>query len=400
MVVQLDVKKAFDHVDHRAAFKAMRLQGVSPFSMALIAAIWNGSCMKARLGTVSSSKVRMSRGLPQGAPESLVIFTMIMELVLRDLIKSWITRKLAWRLDDFVLAAICYADDVVLVAASVAAAEVMVAEVIAKLKDVGLTVGAQTTHWTSHPKMVDKSIMVDGLAVLWEEVLEFVGFKGDGVSGRECKTCDCTQISSSQQVSGEMEICSEFFMAPRVDAPEHGKNYNVAGFSLEFECLDDNQGTKGQNCELECENGGKRDWCEEASVDGDGPVVEWHRMGRWIVQHERRICHQRAMHSVGQVMLPEWTTKESVRRPGDVEDFHGGDGDSSTGKKWRKTNGLAAPTAFQNLQVGGHGGGGGFQILWKCRRFFEISPEFHGLAASCSKPCELETICEIFGKSP
>ena len=79
----------------------MRLQGVRPFSMALIAAIWNGSCMKARLGTVLSSKVRMSRGVPQGAPESPVIFIMIMELVLRDLIKSWITQKLAWRLDDF-----------------------------------------------------------------------------------------------------------------------------------------------------------------------------------------------------------------------------------------------------------------------------------------------------------
>ena len=88
VVVQLDVKKAFDHVDHRAAFKAMKLQGVSLFSMALIAAFWNGSCMKARLGTVSSNNVRMSRGLVQGVPESPVIFTVIMELVLRDLIKS------------------------------------------------------------------------------------------------------------------------------------------------------------------------------------------------------------------------------------------------------------------------------------------------------------------------
>ena len=59
---------------------------------------------------------------------------MIMELVLRDLIKSWVTRKLAWRPHDSVLAVNCHADDVVLVAASVAAAEVMVAEVIATLK--------------------------------------------------------------------------------------------------------------------------------------------------------------------------------------------------------------------------------------------------------------------------
>ena len=158
VVVQLDVKKAFDHVDHRAALKAMKLLDVSPFSMALIAAIWNGNCMEARLGTVSSSKVRLGRGLPQGAPESPVIFTMIMELVSRDLLKSWIARKLAWRLDDFVLAAIC---------SSVVAAEVMVTE----------NIGSQKTHWTSHPKMVDNSIMVYRLAVLWEEVLEFVGSK-------------------------------------------------------------------------------------------------------------------------------------------------------------------------------------------------------------------------------
>ena len=49
VVVQLDVKKAFDHEDHRAAFKAMRVQSLSPFLMALIAAIWSGSCMTARV---------------------------------------------------------------------------------------------------------------------------------------------------------------------------------------------------------------------------------------------------------------------------------------------------------------------------------------------------------------
>ena len=221
VVVELYVKKAFDHVDHRAASKAMKLQSVSPFSMALIAAIWHGSCMKACLGAVSSSKVRMSRGLPQGAPESPVIFTMIMELVLRDLIKSWIARNLAWRLDDFVLAAICHADDVVSVAALVAAAEVMVAEVIAKVKDVGLTVGAQRTHWTSHPKMVDKNIMVLGLAVLWKEVLQFVASKVclDG----NARDTIAHRNSSGPQMPGEVETCVEFFMASKIDAFEHCK---------------------------------------------------------------------------------------------------------------------------------------------------------------------------------
>ena len=53
------------------------------------------------------------------------------------------------------------------------------------------------------------------------------------------------------------------------------------------------------------------------------------------------------------------------------------------------------PTAFQNSQVGGDGGGGDFQIHWKRIRFFGISPEQHGMAAFSSKPCGLEAICEI-----
>ena len=106
--------------------------------------------MKACLGTVSSNKVRMSRGLRQGAP---VIITMITDLVMRDLIKSWITRKPGLEAGRFCVGCdICYADDVVLVAVSMSAAEKMVTEVIAKLKEVGLSVGAQKTHWTSYPK--------------------------------------------------------------------------------------------------------------------------------------------------------------------------------------------------------------------------------------------------------
>ena len=79
------------------------------------------------------------------------------------------------------------------------------------------------------------------------------------MSGRECKTCDRTQNSSSQQMSGEMETCVEFSMAHQIVAVEHCKDYDVAGLPLEFECLDDGQGTKGQNCELERENGGTED---------------------------------------------------------------------------------------------------------------------------------------------
>ena len=99
---------------------------------------------------------------------------MIMELLLRDLVRSWNTRNFSWSLDGFVLPAICHADDVVLVAGSVCAAETMVEETIGKFKEVGLAVGAEKTHWTSLPKTEHSCITVDGQLVMWE-TLEFVG---------------------------------------------------------------------------------------------------------------------------------------------------------------------------------------------------------------------------------
>ena len=164
--------------------------------------------------------------------------------------------------------------------------------------------------------------MVDGLAVLCEEVLEFVGSKVClGGNARHA-------ITSSQPMSGEMETCSEFFMASKIAALEHCKNNNLAGFSLEFECLNDDQGTKGQHCELGscCQNGLQRYLCEGLEMSGTSmeemATVPLERNGE------------------GQMVWP-------------------------------------APTTFQNLQVGGHGGGRGFQVHWKCRRFCGISPQQH-----------------------
>ena len=267
--------------------------------------------MKACLGTVTSNKIQMSRGLPQGAPESPVIFTMIMELVLRDLIKSWISRKLAWRLDDFTLAAICYADDVVLIAVSVSAAETMVSEVIEKLKDVGLTVGAQKTHWTSFPKMVDKNIMVEGSAVVWEEVLEFVGSMVCLDGNARHAIAHRTAQANKCRAKWKLVLNSPWlFRLLRLNIV---KTTMWQAFPLELECLDDGQGTEGQNCELERENGGECCWSEKTARNGAGTVVEtlaqdWSSLDREM-QYERAGGHQRSYAQLG------WTCgKDGLQR--------------------------------------------------------------------------------------
>ena len=144
--------------------------------------------MRARLGTALSNKVQMSRGLPQGALESHGHFQN----------NHGAGPETG---DDFVLAAMYNADGVVLAAASVAAAEMMVAEVIAKTESCGFD------SWCRGNTL--------------DEPSEDDGHKH--WSGR----VGCARF--------------EFIMVPKEVALEHCEVDNVAGFSVELERLDDGE---------------------------------------------------------------------------------------------------------------------------------------------------------------
>ena len=140
-----------------------------------------------------------------------------------------------------------------LIAVSVSAAETMVSEVIEKLKEVG------PDGWCTE-NTLDEFSEDDGQQHHGGRIGCGVGGSSgvcgiDGVFGWECKTCNRTQNSSSQQMSSKMETCVEFPMAPQIVAVEHHKDYDVAGLPLELECLDD--GPRHRETKLRA---GAREW--------------------------------------------------------------------------------------------------------------------------------------------
>ena len=133
--------------------------------------------------------VVLERGLPQGAPESPLIFVLVSELVLRPLLARWRARGSGWQVDGLWVAAVCYADDVLLLSSSLQDLQVMLAEITEAFSCVGLEVGIPKTHWTSFPPREGHCLRWSGHDLAWEHSLTFVGSVID-LSGCDARAVD------------------------------------------------------------------------------------------------------------------------------------------------------------------------------------------------------------------
>ena len=188
-VVQLDLSKAFDRVKHSAAIRALKLQSATPQCIALFCSLMMRSTMAFTLGGVQSLSVILERGLPQGAPESPLLFVMITGLVLRPLLARWRDRGSGWTMDSLFVGAVCYADDIVLLSSRKEDLHQMIQEVIHGFGEVGLSIGAAKTHWTSLPSMPGETLEVLDVQVRWEPDFTFIGTVID-LLGSDAKAID------------------------------------------------------------------------------------------------------------------------------------------------------------------------------------------------------------------
>ena len=181
-VAQLDLKKAFDHVDRGAAIDALKLQGASLHTIAWITQLWDSHSLEMRMGSITTERFETTRGLPQGAPESPVVFTLIAEMVMRKLNGKWAQRqdhKVGFKIDSWWLPSLAYADDIILLARSKAALEYMIVEASEAFAEVGLEVGHAKTNWSSCPPAPGTMLTAGPVQVQWAKTLRFVGVEID-----------------------------------------------------------------------------------------------------------------------------------------------------------------------------------------------------------------------------
>ena len=98
-VVQIDLCKAFSRVSHKAVIQALKLQGASLQCVAISCKILLSTTLQLGLGNVESESFDLGRGLPEGAPESPKVFTLVTEMVLRPLLRKWRAKNCTTRRD-------------------------------------------------------------------------------------------------------------------------------------------------------------------------------------------------------------------------------------------------------------------------------------------------------------
>ena len=113
--------------------------------------------------------------MPQGAPESPLVFVMVADEILGGLRPSWERRNFAWTCDEVSLSCLGYADDVFLFSGSKASLEAMIEDCCTKFGEAGLEVGLDKTHWSSSIAMDGETLAVRGQSIVWERKLEFIG---------------------------------------------------------------------------------------------------------------------------------------------------------------------------------------------------------------------------------
>ena len=104
-IAQLDMSKAFDKVKHSAILKALHRRGAGENLIAFVASMLQQSTVKLGLGSTSTRVINLDRGVPQGAPESPLLFISVTDMALAELFGGW--KSGAGLLHRWSLAAVC-----------------------------------------------------------------------------------------------------------------------------------------------------------------------------------------------------------------------------------------------------------------------------------------------------
>ena len=117
----IDYEKAFDSIEHDAIWKASTRQWVNEGYIELLMRLYANQHGQVSVDGTLSRQFDLARGTKQGDPLSSLLFNAVLEDVFRDIRPKWSAKRAGLEMSlnaKEYLSSLCFADDVVLIAAN------------------------------------------------------------------------------------------------------------------------------------------------------------------------------------------------------------------------------------------------------------------------------------------
>ena len=168
---KIDVARAFDSISHHCVLDCLGEVCANKKATFALGRELVGGSLRLMLHGMQTKDIEQTKGVKQGAPESGPLFTLTLSQKLFPLQEKWRREGKGIRLNASTkLAALLFADDILLFAASVAQNIQMLSELIPVLEGIGLTINPSKLQiMSSAPipeKVLGKNVNREGMEVL------------------------------------------------------------------------------------------------------------------------------------------------------------------------------------------------------------------------------------------
>jgi len=187
----LDVSKAYDRIQHYKLFSSLLRAGL-PKNIVCLLADWYGKLNVAvRWNNSYSALFKVGSGVRQGSSLSPALFNVFIDKVIIDLKKL----ELGCHINKTWLGCVLYADDIILLSASLTSLQVMLNKVYDTLNVLKLSINSTKSTCVSfgpHYKRDLPILSIGGQPLLWSRSMKYLGV--NFVSGLH-NSCDIDYIS-------------------------------------------------------------------------------------------------------------------------------------------------------------------------------------------------------------
>ena len=173
-VCSLDVSKAFDRVNHYSLFCKLIDRHV-PVNVLMILMNWYDKCVGVvKWKGAHSSTFKLMAGVRQGGSLSPDLFAILVDALIVSILKS----GLGCHIDNMNFGIIMYADDLVLVSASVYHLQLMIDICLGELDDLDLSVNLNKSvciRFGKRSKVFCSTVSIDGISIPWSNSMKYLG---------------------------------------------------------------------------------------------------------------------------------------------------------------------------------------------------------------------------------